>query len=73
MSYLLDTCVISELFRPEPEPAVVDWVRSHAELDQHLSVLTLGEIRKGAEKLRPGVRRRRIEAWLDHDLPASPP
>ena len=69
MSWLLDTCVVSEMVRPTPAPAVVDWLGSCAEESLYLSVLTLGEIRKGVAKLEDSARRTRLEAWLRHDLP----
>ncbi len=68
MNYLLDTCVLSELIREVPDSRVVDWVRSQAETRLHLSVLTLGELRKGVERLPSSRKRLRIGAWLDNDL-----
>ena len=44
MRYLLDTCVLSELVKPKPEAAVVDWVEGQDELRLFLSVITLGEL-----------------------------
>lgn len=69
MSYLLDTNVISELVRPRPDPGVVDWFRHAPDEALHLSVLTLGEIRKGIENLSDTVRREKLRVWLEHDLP----
>jgi predicted nucleic acid-binding protein len=68
VKYILDTCAISELVRPVPSPAVVDWVRNQQEEHLFLSVLTLGELRKGMERLTDGRRRRCLENWLDRDL-----
>jgi toxin FitB len=68
--YLLDTNCISELVRREPEPRVVEWVESADESMLYLSVLTLGEIRKGLDALSQGKRRTRLEAWLEVDLEA---
>lgn len=61
---LLDTCVLSELARGEPDEAVAAWWATVPEPTVRLSILTLGEIRKGAELLDPGPRRDRIECWL---------
>ena len=47
MSYLVDTCALSELVRPSPSPEVVDWFKQIPSDALFLSVLTLGEIRKG--------------------------
>lgn len=49
MNYLLDTNVISELKRPKPNAQVLDWFASVPKESLYLSVLTLGEIRKGIE------------------------
>ena len=66
--YLLDTNVVSELVRPKPEPKVMEWVDTADEATLYLSVLTLGEIRKGVASLSLGKRRARLEAWLEVDL-----
>lgn len=68
MKYILDTCAISELVRPRPSPVLVDWIRNQQEEHLFLSVLTLGELRKGMERLTDGRRRRSLENWLDRDL-----
>jgi len=47
---------------------VVQWIRNQQEEHLHLSVLTLGEIRKGVERLVDGQKRLRLENWLDRDL-----
>jgi predicted nucleic acid-binding protein len=44
MSFLLDTCIISELVRPRPQPSVVSWIEAADEQSLFLSVLTLGEL-----------------------------
>jgi predicted nucleic acid-binding protein len=66
--YLIDTCVLSELVRPRPDRHVIAWMESCDEEAIFLSVLTLGEIQKGIEKLAPGKRRNALQAWLDRDL-----
>lgn len=68
MSFLLDTCVLSELVRPRPEPAVIEWIRAQTEERLHLSVLTIGEIEKGIVKVRDEQRREKLRRWLDEDL-----
>ncbi len=68
MSYLLDTCVISELTKPRPEPRVVEWVGRHNEADLCLSVITIGEIRKGIARLPDSAKRRDLDEWLNQDL-----
>lgn len=61
---LLDTCVISELAKPAPDPAVLAWIEGVRDDALWLSVLTVGEIKKGADLLDAGSRKDRIDAWL---------
>jgi len=70
VSFLVDTCAISELMRPRPEPAVVRWFDDIPAGTLYVSVLTLGEIRRGVEGLAEGRRRARLAAWLESELPA---
>ena len=70
MSHLVDTCVLSELVCSRPDENVISWFESTAQEGLYLSVLSLGEIRKGVEKMPQGRRRDRILGWLEHDLPA---
>ncbi len=53
MKYLLDTNVISEVAASRPDPRVIQWLDRLDPNSVYLSVLTIGEIRKGVEKLRP--------------------
>ena len=66
--FLLDTNVISELLRPRPEPRVHGWVDATDDEILFLSVITLGEIRKGVAGLAPGRKRATLDAWLTYDL-----
>ena len=68
MNYLLDTCVISELHKPEPDAGVVRWLENADETALYLSVLTLGELEKGIAGLPASARRRKLEAWVRKDL-----
>ncbi|HVY34857.1 MAG TPA: type II toxin-antitoxin system VapC family toxin [Caulobacteraceae bacterium] len=69
MSYLIDTCVLSEIVKPRPEPCVIDWFAAVNSDALFISALTLGEILRGVERLPPGRKRERIGAWLEMDLP----
>lgn len=69
MSYLIDTNVISELIKPTPHPAVLNFAKTVPENTMYLSVLTLGEIQKGIDKLTDLAKRQRLSIWLEHDLP----
>ncbi len=66
--FLLDTNVISEILRPRPDPGVITWIENTDEALLHLSVLTLGEIRKGIALLPDGRRRVSLESWLNRDV-----
>ena len=68
-AFLLDTNVISELIKPKPEPKVTMWIDDTDEELLFLSVLTLGEIRKGVVLLPRSARRTSLEAWLSKELP----
>ena len=69
MSFLVDTCVVSELVKPRPSRRVSEWFDAAPPDALFLSVLTLGEIRKGIEKLPDGRRRARIVAWIETEVP----
>jgi predicted nucleic acid-binding protein len=68
MKYLLDTCVISELVKKEPRPAVIRWMDTGDESRMYLSVLTLGELIKGITKLPEGDKREKLHSWVSNDL-----
>jgi len=69
MSFLLDTNVISEWMKPRPNPGVVTWLADVDEDRTFLSVITLTELRYGIERMAAGHRRRRLEEWLEEELP----
>jgi predicted nucleic acid-binding protein len=69
VSYLIDTCALSELVSARPDDNVISWFESTPQEGLHLSVLSLGEIRKGIESMPQGRRRGQILSWLEHDLP----
>lgn len=68
MKYLLDTCLISELLKKVPNPAVVSWLNDQDEQSLFLSVLTIGELQKGISKLLDSARKDELQAWVEHDL-----
>lgn len=63
--YLLDTKVISELCKPQPDRRVADWVEDHDENRLFLSVITIGELRKGVELLPDPKRKRELRQWFE--------
>jgi toxin FitB len=68
--WLLDTNVLSETVRPQPDAAVMAWLDSLQAEQLYISVLTLGELQKGVRLLADGRRRKTLSAWLDTTLPA---
>ena len=61
---LLDTCVLSELRRPQGEPRVRARVEELDPDQLFLSVVTVGELTKGIALLPVGERRRQLSSWL---------
>ena len=68
--FLLDTNCVSELVRVKPQPRVIEWFVATDERLLYLSVLTVGEIRKGLASLPQGKRRTRLDTWLELELRA---
>jgi hypothetical protein len=66
---LIDTNVLSELRRKQPDPRVVAWLQARPPQSLFLSVLTLGEIRKGIEKVTDLGRQQALLDWLEVELP----
>lgn len=66
MSWLLDTCALSEYAKKSPAPEVIDWLDEQDETSLFISVITLGEIEKGILKLRANdpIRSQKLTAWL---------
>jgi hypothetical protein len=68
LSYLIDTNVLSELRRKQPDPNVVAWMQVRPRPSLFLSVLTLGEIRRGLERVEDAKRRQALLDWLEVEL-----
>ncbi|NJL90424.1 MAG: type II toxin-antitoxin system VapC family toxin [Coleofasciculaceae cyanobacterium SM2_1_6] len=68
MRYILDTNIISELIIKLPDQNVITWVRNVNRDDLFLSVITIGEIRKGITKLPKSLRKDNIQNWLESEL-----
>lgn len=64
MVWLLDTCVISELTKPAPSPAVLQWLHLHYRRSV-LCAVTLGEAQFGIERMPLGSKRNRLQLWFD--------
>ena len=63
MSFLVDTNVFSELAKPTPDPQVAAWLREN-EPNLYVSTITIGELRRGVERLPDGVRKSKLRHWL---------
>ncbi len=68
MKYLLDTNVISELIKRNPNPSVVRWIDERDESTLFLSVVTFGELQKGIMKLSDESRAERLQTWVNQEL-----
>lgn len=68
MKYLLDTNVISELVAKQPLAKVIDWLDSIDDNLIYLSVITIGEIKKGIERLPDSTRKSALRGWLTDEL-----
>jgi predicted nucleic acid-binding protein len=69
VAYLLDTNVLSELRSKRAAPSVVAWAAARPYQSLYLSVLTLGEIRKGIERTKDAAFRQALADWLELELP----
>ena len=70
MSFLLDTNVVSEWVKLQPNPGISAWTKTTNENELFLSVVSLAELRYGTERLAAGKRRTQLEHWLDKELPS---
>lgn len=68
MNYLLDTNVLSELRRPEPDLRVVAWLDEIEEDRLYLSVITIAELARGIALMPAGRRQSDLADWLEIDL-----
>lgn len=68
MNCLIDTCLVSELIKPRPQPSVIEWLDRMPENGLFLSVITFGELGKGIAKLGHGGKRKRLMNWVARDL-----
>lgn len=64
MKYLLNTCLLSELVKPMPAPAVLGWMRDRVESELFISAMTLAELQRGVARLPDSRRCSELTAWL---------
>ena len=63
MSYLVDTNVFSEPVKSKPDANVVAWLRAN-ESSLYVSTITIGEMRRGIERLPSGRRKTQLRSWI---------
>jgi predicted nucleic acid-binding protein len=64
MRFLLDTNIISNVTRPVPSEALLDWMAEQADEDLYIASLTVAEIFRGVLEKPAGKRRRDLESWF---------
>jgi hypothetical protein len=69
VTFLLDTNAVSEWVEPRPDPGLIAWMEAADEDRVFISVISLAELRYGVERMAAGKRRRRLEQWLQCELP----
>lgn len=69
MHFLLDTCVLSDAAKPRHHPQLTEWVAAQPSSALAISVITLGELRYGVERLPSGRKRADLIGWLEGALP----
>jgi toxin FitB len=65
LKYLLDTCAISEFTKPEANTGVIEWMKNVNSDDLYLSVINIGEIKKGINKLPASKKKQDLLFWLE--------
>lgn len=70
MSYLIDTNIVSETIKSTPNKGVIKWFNSTPSDALFISVITIGEIRKGIEIIKEDVKKSELINWLDFELRA---
>jgi toxin FitB len=68
MKFLIDTCVISEIIKPDYNENVYLWLTNQGIDDIRLSVITIGEIWKGIQKLPDSAKKKKLSKWFDIDV-----
>ena len=68
MNYILDTNIISELIKQNSNHHVISFIDSLPEENIYLSVVTIGEVQFGIQKLPESKKRDRLLSWLETEL-----
>lgn len=68
MPFLLDTNIVSETVRSKPEPRLLAWLEQQTPTELFLAAQTIGELVRGAVKVRDKAKRERFTKWIEQDL-----
>ncbi|MEP6811266.1 MAG: type II toxin-antitoxin system VapC family toxin [Chthoniobacterales bacterium] len=71
MNFLLDTNVVSEAMRKQPSSRVLRWIGEQVEESLFISVITVGELRRGSLILSEGKKRRSLLRWIETGIKAE--
>ncbi len=69
----MDTCAVSEVVKKRPDGGLAGWMRTVDPLQVYISVVTLGELRKGIECCNDAAKKATLESWLTNDIATSLP
>jgi len=64
LRYLVDTNILSEMTKKQPNDSILKWFENTAEMDMFISVITIGELVFGLAKLPDGTKKAELSAWL---------
>ncbi len=65
--FLLDTNIISEATKPQPNAAVSTWTESQRDRDLFISSISIAEIQRGILDMPAGRKRQALREWFDGD------
>ncbi len=68
MPFLLDTNIVSETVRTKPEPRVLAWLEQQSPAELFLAAQTIGELVRGAVKVKEKARQERFTKWIEEEL-----
>ena len=68
MNYLIDTCVIAELAKDNPNTNVLNYLNSLRDSEVLISVITIGELKNGISSLANGRKKKKLEQWLHNEM-----
>ena len=68
MPFLLDTNIVSETVKAKPEPRVLAWLEQQSPAELFLAAQTIGELVRGAVKVKEKARQESFTKWIEEDL-----